>query len=206
MSVGSLSLTENLWTFYRANQAENFQKTNFQKIVGNSKSALSSSYDLASVLEPEQQVWADYQAWKSSRPFSALPMTKGATNENFEYMEKKYGGRKLSIFERIEAVDTMRELGMIDETQMMDAVGLGDSGMQIISDKNGPPPLIYLGSNHDANLNKWSNYFAMSSIGWPDDLPKIYELVNISLRVKGNEDVAEEIQNALNQVTNKKAF
>ena len=124
MSVGSLSLTENLWTFYRANQAENFQKTNFQKIVGNSKSALSSSYDLASVLEPEQQVWADYQAWKSSRPFSALPMTKGATNENFEYMEKKYGGRKLSIFERIEAVDTMRELGMIDETQMMDAVGL----------------------------------------------------------------------------------
>lgn len=206
MEIKNFSLSENMWSFYRANQAHDLQKTCFQKILGNSKSALGSSYDLATVLEPRDQVLEDYRAWKSLRPFSALPMSRGATEENFEYLEKKYGGRKLSIFERIEAVDTMRELGMINEKQMFNAIGLGDSDMQITSNKYAGSSLISMGINKDPTLDKWTEYFSEASIGWPDELSKIYELVDTSLRVKGSEEIAEEIQNVLNQVTSKKAF
>lgn len=204
MNIGKYSLTENLWAFYRANQSGNFAKTSFNTIAGDSKSPIGSSYDISSVLEPKDQILSDYRNWKSQKPDVILPLSRGATPENFEYLEKRYGSRTLSLFERIEAVDTMRELGIIDESQMLDALGLGKSGSRILSSENFG--LVRLGANNDAQLDEWSNYFAMSPFGWADNLSKLFELVDTRLRLDGETDIAEEIQNVLNQVTNKKAF
>lgn len=204
MSIGSLSLTENMWAFYRANQAGDFQKTSFATIAGNSKSTLGSDYDLSDVLTPADQILSDYKAWKSQHPFTALPFSKGATQENFAYLEKRFGDRKLSVFERIEAMDTMRELGIISESEMLNSLGLGENGSQILGEENFG--VTHLGSNYDEQLDKWSEFFALSSIGKTDTLPKLFELLDTHLRSDGEVDLAEEIQNVLNQVTNKKAF
>jgi len=205
MNIGSYSLTENMWNFYRANQVGDYQKTSFRQMAGKSESPLGSSYDLADVLEPRLQIMQDYRGWKAKRPFTALPLSRGRTAENFEYLEKKYGSKRLTVFERIEAMDTMRELGMIDENQMLDALGLGENSSQVLSDKYSPDSYT-TGINHDAKLDEWTEFFAMSSIGWADTLPKLFELLNARLRFDGEEDLAEEIQSVLNQVTSKKAF
>ena len=87
---------------------------------------------------------------------------------------------------------------------MMNALSLGDSQMRIL--RLCDAGLVDGGVNFDAKLDKWTDYFSSSSIGWADNLSKIFELLNSSLRFDGEVDLAEEIQNVLNQVTSKKAF
>ncbi len=197
MPISGLSISEKMWSFYTSNQRGDCPVTSFDQIKN------SSTYDTTNAEDPSKQLLDDYRTWKAEQPPRNLPDSKGATEDNLKYLRQHFQG-ELSLFQRIDAVDTMREMGIITEDQMMDALSLGDSKMRFL--RLCDAGLVDGGVNFDAKLDKWTDYFSMSSIGWANNLSKIFELLNSSLRFSGKVDLAEEIQSALNQVTSKKAF
>ena len=197
MPSSGFSVSERMWSFYISNQRGDCPVISFDQIKN------SSTYGTTNAEDPSKQLLDDYRTWRSEQPPRNLPNSKGATEENLKYLRQHFQG-ELSLFQRIDAVDTMREMGIITEDQMMNALSLGDSQMRIL--RLCDAGLVDGGVNFDAKLDKWTDYFSSSSIGWADNLSKIFELLNSSLRFDGEVDLAEEIQNVLNQVTSKKAF
>lgn len=64
----------------------------------------------------------DYRAWKAQRPEAVLPDSQGWTGENLAYLQEHYAG-DLSAFEIYDALDTMKELGILSEKGLRCAEG-----------------------------------------------------------------------------------
>ncbi len=64
----------------------------------------------------------DYQAWKAQRPEAVLPDSQGWTEENLAFLRERYAG-DLSSFEIYDALDTMKELGILSEKGLRCAEG-----------------------------------------------------------------------------------
>ena len=65
----------------------------------------------------------DYRAWKAQRPEAVLPDSQGWTGENLAFLRKRYAG-DLSAFEIYDALDTMKELGILSEKGLRCAEGI----------------------------------------------------------------------------------
>ena len=70
---------------------------------------------------PGSQLLLDYEDWKKTQPPRQLPGSKGMTEENIAYLKENYSGR-LTMFGKIDALDTMVEMGILTEKEKMEAV------------------------------------------------------------------------------------
>jgi hypothetical protein len=68
------------------------------------------------------QFMEDYRAWKAGQPEAALPDSQGWTEENLAFLRERYTG-DLSAFEIYDALDTMKQLGILSEKGLRCAEG-----------------------------------------------------------------------------------
>ena len=68
------------------------------------------------------QFMEDYRAWKAGQPEDALPDSQGWTEENLAFLRERYAG-DLSAFEIYDALDTMKQLGILSEKGLRCAEG-----------------------------------------------------------------------------------
>lgn len=64
----------------------------------------------------------DYRAWKAGQPEAILPDSQGWTEENLTFLQECYAG-DLSAFEIYDALDAMKELGVLSEKGLRCAKG-----------------------------------------------------------------------------------
>ena len=106
MRVTRGSFTETMYQNYQKNQAGKAQENDYNNLLQ------AAAKGMKTANEPEIQIWVDYKDWKAQQPPRKLPESKGVTEENIAYLKANFSG-ELSLFQRIEAVDTMREMGML---------------------------------------------------------------------------------------------
>ena len=82
------------------------------------------------MLSPYCQLMDRYDAWKARQPAQVLPDSWGATEENLAYLKERYTG-DLSWEERVDALETMQQLGVITADQKHDALGLQTRALNI---------------------------------------------------------------------------
>lgn len=68
------------------------------------------------------QFMDDYRAWKAGQPEAILPDFQGWTEENLAFLQGRYAG-DLSAFEIYDALDAMKELGILSEKGLRCAEG-----------------------------------------------------------------------------------
>ena len=196
MRVSSNSFTEDVYQLYKKNQTSGVQKTTFDDLLR------AASGDVQNAKDPKLQLWADYQAWKSQQPPRQLPDFKGATEENLAYLLENFTGDEktgeLSLFQRMEMIDTMREMGIITEEQMKDTLGIGEWSLKVI-DMNSPA-LICTGPIGDHNLDSWSRFFTHLPLMDARDLDDMLKVLDGQLRGTRAGDLADEIQEVLDRV------
>ena len=112
------------------------------------------------------------------------------------YLREHFTG-ELSLFQRINALDTMREMGILTREQMMDGLGLGGSLIRA-----GNTKVIAHGSPEAAReLWAWGSFFADSPILQMDDLERLFQVLDDQLRINGEEETAQHIQSILEKLT-----
>lgn len=189
MIVGKSTFTENYYKYYQANQA-NPQESTYEQLL------LSAARDMKNANKPEIQIWADYKDWRSQQLPRELPDSQGVTEENLAYLREHFSG-ELSLFQRIDALDTMREMGILTREQMMDGLGLGGSLIRA-----GNTKVIANGSPEAAReLWAWGSFFADSPILQMDDLERLFQVLDDQLRINGEEETAQHIQSILEKLT-----
>ena len=105
---------------------------------------------------------------------------------------------ELSLYQRIEAVDTMREMGMITEEQMRNAIGIGPHTLKTVT-----TPLVVTGRAGDRNMEAWSDFFTGLPLMEATDLDELFKMVDDQLRFTKGADVADEIQAVLDKAAHK---
>ena len=193
MRINSNSLTESVYRLYQKNQSSP-QETTFDDLLR------SAAGDIQNAAEPKIQIWNDYQAWKSQQPKRTLPGSKGATEENIAYLREHFTG-ELSLYQRIEAVDTMREMGIITEEQMRNTIGIGPLSLKVVRPDD--PAIVVTGPAGDRNLEAWSSFFRGLPLMEATDLDALFKMVDNQLRFTKAGDIAEQIQAVLNKTTHR---
>ena len=195
MRISGNSLTESAWQLYQKNQSTP-QETTFDDLLRSVKG------DVQNATDPKAQIWSDYQAWKSQQPKRVLPDSKGATKENLAYLLEHFTGDKkagaLSLYQRMEAIDTMREMGIITEEQMKDCFGIGTFPLKTI-DMN-DPGIYVMGTVGDHNMSTWSTFFLNLPLMKASCLDDLFKLVDDQLRFTRAGDQAAEIREILERV------
>lgn len=171
----------------------------------------SFNQDLSAVMDqeircraaPKQQMLADYYDWKAQQPARVLPKSQGATEENIAYLRAHFSG-KLDLFQRIEAVDTMCEMGMLTEEQMLNYLGLGESTIGVITKDT--PHIQFIPAGASQETRSWIEFFGRSPVGFCDDLEKLLNVLDARMRFEGQGNVAEQIQAILSRTTNNRAM
>ena len=98
--------------FNRMRDWENLSGVTFMDLMRNVDGTVKYA-----VSNPKEQLMQDYYAWKAVQPQRYLPESKGDTEENRAFLRRNFSGQ-LSVMDRIYALDTMREMGMITEEEM----------------------------------------------------------------------------------------
>ena len=99
--------------------------------------------------------------------------------------------------------DTMREMGMLTEEQMLNYLGLGESTIGVITKDT--PYVRFIPAEASQELRSWIDFFGTSAVGFCDNLDKLLDILDVRMRFEGQENVAEQIQAVLNRTTNKSA-
>jgi len=68
------------------------------------------------IVSPLLRLSLDYNNWKETQPPQALPGSQGRTEENLAYLRERYAG-SLTMFRKMEALDTMFDMGIITAEQ-----------------------------------------------------------------------------------------
>lgn len=192
MRISSGSLTETMYQNYQKNQAGKAQEDDYNNLLQ------AAAKGMKTAGEPEIQIWVDYKDWKAQQPPRKLPESKGITEENIAYLKANFSG-ELSLFQRIEAVDTMREMSILSREQMMNGLGLG--GSLVLA---GNTKVISYGTPEVAqNFGNWTSFFVDSPIMQMGDLDALFEVLDRQLRFNGEKDVASHIQEVLDKLTHK---
>ncbi|MDE7219770.1 MAG: hypothetical protein K2O45_09140, partial [Oscillospiraceae bacterium] len=82
------------------------------------------AWQAAGTMEPSPylKLLHSYEAWKVQQPSQDLPGSWGPTEENLAYLKEHYTG-DLSWEERVDALETMEQLGVISKDQKYEALG-----------------------------------------------------------------------------------
>ena len=73
-------------------------------------------------LSPYMNLMIAYDQWKEQQPPQELPDSQGRTEENLAYLKEHYSG-SLSWEERVDMLETMKDMGMITREQRNSAYG-----------------------------------------------------------------------------------
>lgn len=156
--------------------------------------------------DPKKQLMNDYYEWKKTQPPQRLPGSEGKTEENLAYLRQHFSGKKLSVFEKIYALDTMREMGMITEDDMLHTIGVKGGIMIKNLDEAGlicGVPIL-----NDSRFDRWVDFFMNSNMTTCDTLDELFKRVDDVIEVyakMGQRDPAQEIESALHVLTSRKA-
>lgn len=123
---------------------------------------------------PMSQFAREYGAWKETRQDKlAVPSKNGVTEENIAYLNERYSG-SLSTFEKMEALEAMRDMGIVSQYQYMDALGTAQY-LHVVDVKT--CPIITDVSSLDNTGNRslsagWSKGAFHAPTDWnPEDMP-----------------------------------
>ncbi len=199
MRIQSLTTSESVYNYYKKSQ--NHDAPIFTGVHTLNRDLPQELEDqIKRTVTPKEQVLADYRDWKAHQPPRVLPESKGPTEENLSYLRSHFSST-LSLFERVDALDTMCEMGILSEDQMLNYLGLGESTVSVITKDT--PYVMMIPSDASAELDAWMRFFGTSSIGFCDNLEKLLNVIDARMRFEGQENVAERIQAVLNKVTHK---
>lgn len=93
-------------------------KANKSNFAAQQQSAygVSGSNGATPIISPLLQLHLDYENWKSQQEPQVLPESQGRTEENMNYLAQRYFG-PLTIFQKMEALDTMFDMGILTTEQ-----------------------------------------------------------------------------------------
>ncbi|MDE7218003.1 MAG: hypothetical protein K2O45_00005 [Oscillospiraceae bacterium] len=96
------------------------------------------AWQAAGTMEPSPylKLLHSYEAWKAQQPPQDLPDSWGPTEENLAYLKEHYTG-DLSWEERIDALETMKKMGIIDQEQSNAALGSEMVEIQLVERPDG---------------------------------------------------------------------
>lgn len=212
-------LSQSMWNIYSACAgtaksdinavAESLMGMSFQELLNSAGGTLRAPTD------PKKQLMDDYYAWKATQPPQYLPESKGDTEENRAYLRRNFSGQ-LSVMERIYALDTMREMGMITEEEMREAIGVNEFNISIVNIKEMDMPLVFAQPmDLDPAIVKWNEFFLHANISRCPTLDKLLSMTQsvretFAMRdaAKGRNEqqtAAQEVESALNVLTSRKA-
>lgn len=203
-------LTDILYSSYRQNQTGKPDETLFAQLVQQAKPTGSTGDALGNgqYLQPgpATQVWMDYLDWKSQQPPRDLPDSQGDTPENRAYLEEHYCG-ELTLFQRLDAADTMADMGVISREEMLNAIGLGPKSLWVADTS---VKIVSCGTPANARyMAPWSQFFTDAPIMQTDSLSGIWDLIKAHLarlaelakQKEEDEAAAQHVQDMLNVLT-----
>ena len=195
MRISGNSLTEWVNQHYQKNQTSP-QPTSFDDLLQTAKRDVQNAASSGCIQEghfanPNMQILFDYEQWKSQQPERVLPDSQGATEENLAYLLENFSG-ELSLFQRMEAIDTMREMGIITYKQMYEAFGLDLTLVEM--PKNGIV-VTELESGRNMEIPVFEHPLMDAS-----DLDDLFEILDRLLRGDTAEDLANDLQEAFDRV------
>lgn len=191
--------------FNRSAELDSLAGLNFMDLMRNVDG--STKY---AVSDPKKQLMDDYYAWKAQQPQLYLPDSKGDTEENRAFLRRNFSGQ-LSIMERIYALDTMREMGMITEEEMRETIGVNEFNISIINLRDVQPIALAGPIGLDPAISKWNDFFLDANISRCPTLDKMYQMIgavqkSLQQRKAHREEqsAAQEVEQALSQLTARK--
>lgn len=196
MQVGRNSFTENVYQYYQQNQlGKDTRSVTWLGMLSQAREGFLS--DQAE--NPGLQVLQDYEAWKAQQPPRNLPGSQGATEENRAYLREHYSGR-LDLFQRIDAADTMVEMGILSRDQMLESLGLGKFMLRSVS-LDGPAIVCTGPVGHDPRFDAWTEFFSHAPVMRANTLDLLFKTLDSGLWFfSKKDDTAEEVRSVLNQL------
>lgn len=196
MRVSRNNFTEKVYAYYQQNQlGKDTRGITWQGMLSQVSEGFISSPE-----NPALQILSDYQAWKAQQPPRRLPGSQGATEENKAYLRAHFSG-KLDLFQRLDAADTMVEMGILSRDQMLESLGLGD--FQLRSIRMDRPAIVCNGPvGHDQRFDPWTNFFSDAPMMRANTLGQLLEVLDSGLKFFSKKDsAAEEVRAVLSQLT-----
>ena len=200
MQVTGSSFTEKVYQYYQQNQ----QGRDTSSVTWRGMLSQAWGGALTEPEDPTQQILSDYEAWRAQQPPRNLPGSQGATEENKAYLREHYSGR-LGLFERLDAADTMVEMGILSREQMLQSLGFGT--LQRLTIDGRPPLILSVGPvDRDRRFDAWSNFFYNTPLMRADTLSLLFQELDSSLAFFGKkDDTAAEVRAVLGQLTHRVA-
>ena len=202
MRISGNSLTEWVNQHYQKNQTSP-QPTSFDDLLQAAKRDVQNAAASGCVQEghfanPNMQILFDYEQWKSQQPERVLPDSQGATEENLAYLLENFSG-ELSLFQCMEVVDTMREMGILTKEQMFAAWGMPCELVTVeLSCTVVVGPL-----ESGRSMELWSNSFSEHPLAKAQYLDDLLEILDRILQGDNAEDIANDLQEAFDKVKQK---
>ncbi len=196
MRVSGNNFTEKVYAYYQQNQlGKDTRGITWQGMLSQVSEGFISSPE-----NPALQILSDYQAWKAQQPPRQLPGSQGATEENKAYLRAHFSG-KLDLFQRLDAADTMVEMGILSRDQMLESLGLGDFQLRCIR-MDGPAIVCNGPVGRDQRFDPWTNFFSAAPMMRANTLGQLLDVLDSGLKFFSKKDgAAEEVRAVLSQLT-----
>ena len=196
MRISRNNFTENVFAYYQQNQlGKDTRGITWSGMIRQTTEGFISNPE-----NPSQQILSDYEAWKATQPPRQLPGSQGATEENKAYLRAHFSG-KLDLFQRLDAADTMVEMGILSRDQMLESLGLGKCQLRSIS-MDSPCIVINGPVGHDQRFDDWTNFFSHAPMMQANTLGQLLDVLESGLKFfSKKDDTAEEVRAVLAQLT-----
>lgn len=191
--TGKKYISEVLYNAYQRNPNIKLDEASFLEIV---KSVTGGT----NYTSPGGQLISDYADWKKTQPPRQLPGSKGMTEENIAYLKENYSGN-LTMFGKIDALDTMVEMGIITEREKLEAV-MGKMELETVDPKK---LIVAVPMESVRYMPEYDSFFTGAAIMQSDSLEDLFKLLDEQLKNSKEKDAAQEIKDVLEQVA-RKAF
>ena len=189
--TGEKYISEILYNAYKRDPDRNMDEASFLEIVKSVTGGTTYS-------GPGVQLLSDYNSWKGTQPPRTLPGSKGMTDENIAYLKEHFSG-SLSMFEKVDALDTMVEMGILTEKEKIEAV-MGPIELVAVDTEN----LIRAVPTESVRyMPEWDGFFTGGAFMQSDSLEDLFKLLDEQLKNSKDKDAAQEIKDVLEQVARK---
>lgn len=103
--------------------------TNFSTLMTKVAAKSSTGENVGVATTHISPTWLDYRDWQETREPIEVPSENGWTAENIQYLKDRYPG-ELSMFERVEALQSMLKMKCITPEEYQKAIG-SDANMVV---------------------------------------------------------------------------
>ena len=206
MRVSGNSFTESAYQLRRRNQTSWARPTSFNDLLRAATNSIQNAAATGGIqnttggqfaviegkLSPQLQLLVDYDDWKSRQPERVLPDSQGATEENLAYLLENFSG-ELSLFQCMEVVDTMHEMGILTKEQMYAAWGMP---CELVTME--PSCTVVIGPLESGRGMEWPVFEPpLANAQYLDDL---LEILDRLLRGDTADDLANDLREAFERV------